>query len=174
LTNHEFDTTCIDKNEMEGQHNMIIEPIGIIHTPFKTKEECPIQPLYAADSSGSVEVFGEYEQGLKDIETFSHIYLVYLFDRSGKIDLVRPTFLDDEPHGIYASRHPCRPNSIGLSIVKLVRREGNVLAIEGADMLDKTPLLDIKPYVPRFDAISAASEGWFAGKKWRPKPEGRE
>ncbi|MCX5807557.1 MAG: tRNA (N6-threonylcarbamoyladenosine(37)-N6)-methyltransferase TrmO [Proteobacteria bacterium] len=153
---------------------MIIEAIGIIHTPYKTKEECPIQPLYAPDSPGQVEVFGEYEQGLKDIEGFSHVYLIYFFDRSGRIEMVRPTFLDDEPHGIYASRHPCRPNSIGLSIVKLVRREGNVLIIEGADMLDKTPLLDIKPYAPRFDAISTASEGWMAGKKWRPKPEGSE
>jgi tRNA-Thr(GGU) m(6)t(6)A37 methyltransferase TsaA len=153
---------------------MIIEAIGIIHTPYKTKEECPIQPLYASGSPGSVEVFEEYGQGLKDIEGFSHIYLIYLFDRSGRIEFVRPTFLDDEPHGIYASRHPCRPNSIGLSIVKLVRREGNVLIIEGTDMLDKTPLLDIKPYIPRFDAISSASEGWTAGKKWRPKPGGRE
>ncbi len=133
--------------------NMIIKAIGIIHTPSKTKKKCPIQPRYSPDFLGRVEVFGEYAQGLKDIETFSYIYLVYLFDRSGKIDLVRPTFLDDEPHGIYASRHPCRPNGIGLSIVKLVRREGNVLIIEGADMLDKTPLLDIKPYIPKYDAI---------------------
>jgi tRNA (adenine37-N6)-methyltransferase len=153
---------------------MIVEAIGIIHTSYKTKEECPIQPLYSPESSGRVEVFVEYEQGLKDIETFSHIHLLYLFDRTGEIKLVRPTFLDDEPHGIYASRHPCRPNGIGLSIVKLVRREGNVLIIEGADMLDETPLLDIKPYIPKYDAISSASEGWTADKKWRPKPEGRE
>lgn len=154
--------------------SMIIKAIGSIHTLYKTKEECPIQPLYSPDFLERVEVFGENEQGLKDIETFSHIYLVYLFDRSGKIDLVRPTFLDDEPHGIYASRHPCRPNSIGLSIVKLVRREGNALIIEGADMLDKTPLLDIKPYIPKYDAIRSASAGWTAGKKLRPKPEARE
>lgn len=155
-------------------YNMRIQAIGIIHTPYKTKKECPIQPLYSLDSSGRVEVFEQYEQGLKDIEAFSHIYLIYLFDRSGEIDLVRPTFLDDEPHGIYASRHPCRPNGIGLSIVRLVRREANVLIIDGPDMLDKTPLLDIKPYIPRFDAIGSASEGWTAGKEWRPKPEGRE
>lgn len=154
--------------------SMIIEPIGIIHTPYKTKKECPIQPLYSSGAPGRVEVFREYEQGLKDIETFSHIYLIYLFDRSGEIALVRPTFLDDEPHGIYASRHPCRPNGIGLSVVKLIRREGNILEIEGADMLDKTPLLDIKPYIPEFDVIACASEGWTAGKKWRPKAEGSE
>jgi tRNA (adenine37-N6)-methyltransferase len=151
-----------------------MKPIGIIHTQFKTKEQCPIQPVYSAGSIGKVEVFKEFEQGLKDIEGFSHIYLIYQFDRSGEIELVRPTFLDDEPHGIYASRHPCRPNGIGLSIVRLLKREGNILTIEGADMLDGTPLLDIKPYIPKFDAISSASEGWTAGKDWRPKPEGRE
>jgi tRNA (adenine37-N6)-methyltransferase len=153
---------------------MIMEPIGIIHTPFTTKKECPIQPLYSSDSLGRVEVFEKYEAALKDIETFSHIYLIYFFDRSGDIELVRATFLDDEPHGIYASRHPCRPNRIGLSVVRLMRREGNILIVEGADMLDKTPLLDIKPYIPKFDAIASASEGWTAGKAWRKKPEGRE
>ncbi|MBU1744083.1 MAG: tRNA (N6-threonylcarbamoyladenosine(37)-N6)-methyltransferase TrmO [Proteobacteria bacterium] len=153
---------------------MIMEPIGIIHTPFTTKEECPIQPLYSSDSLGRAEVFGKYETGLKDIETFSHIYLLYLLDRSGNIELVRATFLDDEPHGIYASRHPCRPNRIGLSVVKLIRRERNILIVEGADMLDKTPLLDIKPYIPKYDVIVSASEGWTTGKAWRNKPEGRE
>ncbi|NTW69607.1 MAG: tRNA (N6-threonylcarbamoyladenosine(37)-N6)-methyltransferase TrmO [Chlorobiaceae bacterium] len=153
---------------------MEIEPIGIIHTPFSSKEECPIQPLYSSDSPGRVEIFVNYEAGLKDIESFFHLYLIYQFDRAGLVELVRSTFLDDEPHGIYASRHPCRPNSIGLSIVKLIRRENNILIVEGVDMLDNTPLLDIKPYIPKFDAIVSASEGWTAGKQWRPKPEGRE
>ncbi len=133
-----------------------------------------MQTVYSSDSPGRVELFPKYEAGLKDIETFSHIYLLYLFDRAGSIELVRPTFLDDEPHGIYASRHPCRPNSIGLSIVKLVCRENNFLIVEGVDMLNKTPLLDIKPYIPKFDAVLSASEGWTAGKNWRPKQEGRE
>src|SRR3989337_1615492 len=106
---------------------MKIEPIGIIHTPYRTKEECPIQPLYSSGSLGSAEVLEKYEAALKDIETFSHIYLLYLFHHAGKIELVRATFLDDEPHGIYASKHPCRPNGIGLSVVKLLRRERNVL-----------------------------------------------
>jgi tRNA (adenine37-N6)-methyltransferase len=153
---------------------MITEPIGIIHTSYEKKEDCPIQPKYSPDSCGRVEVFAEYEEGLKDVETFSHIILLYLLDRMGKIELVRPTFLDDKPHGVFASRHPCRPNGIGLSIVRLVRREGKILIIEGADMLDKTPLLDIKPYIPKYDAIPTASEGWTAGKEWRRKPEGRE
>ena len=151
-----------------------MEPVGIIHTPYKTKEDCPIQPLFSSASTGHVEVFREYEAGLKDIETFSHIYLLYHFDRAGKIDLVRPTFLGDVPRGIYASRHPCRPNGIGFSIVKLCSRKENILLVEGPDMLDGTPLLDIKPYIPRYDCISSASEGWTAGQEWRPKPEGRE
>ncbi|NHQ59404.1 tRNA (N6-threonylcarbamoyladenosine(37)-N6)-methyltransferase TrmO [Chlorobium sp. BLA1] len=153
---------------------MEIEPIGIIHTPFESKKECPMQTVYASDSPGRIEIFMNFEAGLKDIETFSHIYLLYLFDRAGSMELVRPTFLDDEPHGIYASRHPCRPNSIGLSVVKLLRRENNILFVEGVDILNKTPLLDIKPYIPKFDAVVSASEGWTAGKPWRPKPEGRE
>ncbi len=153
---------------------MQINPIGIIHSPHKTKDECPIQPVYSAGAGGRVEVFEEFAAGLKDIETFSHIYLLYLFDRAGKIELVRLTFLDDKPHGIYASRHPCRPNGIGMSIVRLLRREVNVLLVDGIDVLDGTPLLDIKPYIPRFDHIDSASNGWVAEKQWRPKPGGRE
>ncbi|MCP4111269.1 MAG: tRNA (N6-threonylcarbamoyladenosine(37)-N6)-methyltransferase TrmO [Desulfobacteraceae bacterium] len=152
----------------------IIRPIGTIHSPFTNKEACPIQPMYSKDTQGSVEVFAEYEQGLKDIDMFSHIYLFYLFDRAGEIKMVRPTFLDDEPHGIFASRHPCRPNGIGISIVKLIFRNANVLEIEGIDVLDNTPLIDIKPYVPKFDVFSEASDGWVGSKPWRPKPRGRE
>lgn len=148
--------------------------IGTIYTAYKTKQDCPIQPLYTSDVLGRVEVSAQYAEGLKDIESFSHIYLLYLFDRADMINLVRSTFLDDTPHGIFASRHPCRPNGIGMSIVKLIRREGNVLIVEGADMLDGTPLLDIKPYIPKYDAIPSASEGWTADKQWRQKPEGRE
>lgn len=153
---------------------MEINPIGIIYTSFATKESCPIQPLYASGAVGRVEVFEEFAEGLKDIEGFSHIYLLYLLDRAGQIELVRGTFLDDTPHGIYASRHPCRPNGIGMSIVKLVGRENNILTVEGIDVLNQTPLLDIKPYVPRFDSIESASEGWIAEKQWRPKPSGKE
>jgi tRNA-Thr(GGU) m(6)t(6)A37 methyltransferase TsaA len=148
--------------------------IGIIRSPHKTKDECPIQPLYCTDAEGRVEIFEEYTAGLKDIETFSHIYLLYFFDRAGEIKLVRPTFLDDESRGIYASRHPCRPNAIGMSIVRLLRREGNALIVNGVDILDETPLLDIKPYIPRFDIINTATNGWVGDRHWRPKPTGRE
>ena len=153
---------------------MDIQPIGVIHTPFLTKEECPIQPLYASDNIGNVEVFEQYAEGLKDIESFSHVYLLYHFNKAGAVELIRPTFLDDEPHGVFASRHPCRPNGIGMSIVKIIRRDGNLLEVEGIDVLEQTPLIDIKPYIPRFDCFMEASEGWLANKEWRAKPEGRE
>jgi len=153
---------------------MKITPIGIIHSPFREKDECPIQPTYSKNASGSIEVFSEYEQGLRDVDTFSHIYIFYLFDKAGEIKLVRPTFLDDNPHGIFASRHPCRPNGIGISVVSLISRCDNILEIKGIDVLDNTPLIDIKPYIPRFDVFSKASNGWVGSKNWRPKPQGRE
>jgi len=151
-----------------------INPIGIIRTPFKTKEECPIQPVFAKKATGRVEVFPEFMPGLTDIDMFSYIYLLYTFDRAGKIALQRSTFLDDAPHGIYASRHPCRPNGIGISIVALVKIKEATLTVQGIDVLDKTPLLDIKPYIPKFDCFPEASEGWTADKVWQGKPSGRE
>jgi tRNA-Thr(GGU) m(6)t(6)A37 methyltransferase TsaA len=153
---------------------MIIEPIGIIYTPYMEKAGCPIQPLYAPDAIGRVEVFEKYEAGLRDIETFSHIYLLYHFDRAGEMKLTRQTFLDDQFHGIFATRHPARPNGIGMSIVTLRERKKNILIVGGIDVLNMTPLLDIKPYIPRFDRIKAASAGWTRNKHWRPKPTGRE
>lgn len=154
--------------------DIAIQPVGIIHSPFKTKEESPIQGAFQPDAEGSVEVFPEFAAGLKDIETFSHLFLLYRFDRAGEVMLVRPTFLDDEPHGVFASRHPCRPNGLGLSVVRLLHREGNILHVGGIDVLDGTPLIDIKPYIPQFDSYPEASAGWTAGKEARPKPPGRE
>lgn len=148
--------------------------IGIIHTDHTTKEEAPIQGAFNPDAVGTVELFPEFAEGLKDIELFSHIYLFYHFDRSEPGELVRKPFLDDTPHGIFATRHPCRPNCIGITVVRLSERSGNMLTVKGIDVLDGTPLLDIKPYVPRFDCHPEASEGWFAGKDNRRKPSGRE
>ncbi len=151
-----------------------IKPIGVIHSPYKTKEECPIQGAAKPEGIGSVEVLPEYEEGLKDIETFSHIILFYVFDRAGEIKMVRRPFLDDEPHGLFATRHPCRPNGIGISTLKLLNRHGCVLEVSGIDVLDSSPLIDIKPYIPRFDHFPDANNGWTSSLELRPKPGGRE
>jgi tRNA-Thr(GGU) m(6)t(6)A37 methyltransferase TsaA len=151
-----------------------IKALGVIYTDHATKEDAPIQGAFRPDAEGTVEVFPEYAAGLQDIGLFSHIVLIYHFDRAGKVELVRKPFLDDHPHGIFAMRHPCRPNGLGISIVRLLRHEGNMLTVSGIDVLDGTPLIDIKPYIPRFDCFPEASEGWLAGKEEREKPPGRE
>ncbi|MCP4156136.1 MAG: tRNA (N6-threonylcarbamoyladenosine(37)-N6)-methyltransferase TrmO [bacterium] len=159
---------------MNNKHVFEIKPIGIIHTPYKTKEDCPIQSRINPDGKGQVELFPEYEEGLDTIETFSHLILFFMFDRAGEIKLSRPTFLDDSPHGVFASRHPCRPNGIGISIVKLDKKNKNILDISGVDVLDQSPLIDIKPYIPKFDVFTNASNGWTENKSFRPKPKNRE
>lgn len=151
-----------------------VKALGVIHSGHTTKQETPIQGAFRPEAEGTVEVFPDYVAGLKDIGLFSHIVLIYHFDRAGKVELVRKPFLDDNPHGIFATRHPCRPNGLGISIVRLLRHEGNLLTVSGIDVLDGTPLIDIKPYIPRFDCFPEASEGWFAGKQEREKPSGRE
>ena len=151
-----------------------LHPIGVIHSPYIMKEDCPIQGAAAPQGRGQVEIFPQYAEGLETIECFSHLYLFYLFDRAGEIRLSRPTFLDDTPHGVFASRHPSRPNNIGFSVVKLEKRSGNMLEVSEIDVLDQTPLIDIKPYIPRFDLRPDASNGWVEEKSFRPKPPDRE
>ena len=151
-----------------------IKQIGTIYTPYKIKDECPIQGYLHPEVKGQIELFPEYIEGLETIELFSHIILFYIFDKAGEIKLSRPPFLDDIPHGVFSSRHPCRPNNIGISIVKLDKRNKNTLIVSGIDMLDGTPLIDIKPYVPRFDYFSNANNGWIETKENRQKPKDRE
>lgn len=139
---------------------IVYRPIGIIHTPFK--EQAPIQPLYS-DARGVVEVFDAYADGLKDLETFSHIILLYHFHLSKGYRLQARPYLDEKPRGIFAIRSPNRPNGIGLSIVALEKIENTALHVRHVDMLDGTPLLDIKPYIPEFD-IRDADSGWLRGK----------
>lgn len=146
-----------------------IETIGTIRSPYKTKIDCPIQGKIAPEGRGRVELLPDYERGLETIETFSHLYLFYVFDRAGTIELSRPNFLDDEPHGVFASRYPCRPNSLGMTVVELMKREGCTLFVKGLDVLDETPLIDIKPYIPRFDLFEKAANGWTADKPIREK-----
>lgn len=141
---------------------MTYQPIGVVHSPFEDIEDMPIQPTAADGILGTVEVFAEYAAGLKDLEGFSHIILLYHFHRVTQSKLTVVPFLDREPRGVFATRAPSRPNPIGLSIVRLLSIEGNVLQIENVDVLDGTPLLDIKPYVPKFDHHGAAQTGWLA------------
>jgi tRNA-Thr(GGU) m(6)t(6)A37 methyltransferase TsaA len=136
-------------------------PIGVIHSPFQTIEGMPIQPAGAAGVEGSVEVWQEFAAGLQDLEGFSHIILLYHFHRVKEARLVVTPFMDTEPRGVFATRAPKRPNPIGLSVVRLVGREENVLHIENVDILDGTPLLDLKPYVPAFNAPGAHRTGWL-------------
>ena len=145
------------------------EPIGIIRSPFEGIENVPVQPAAASGIQGTVEVFAEFAAGLKDLEGFSHIILLYHFHRATQPRLVVIPFLDREPRGVFATRAPIRPNPIGLSIVRLLRVEGNVLHIENVDILDGTPLLDIKPYVPEFDQYEAERTGWLGAARGQVK-----
>ncbi|MGD8451370.1 MAG: tRNA (N6-threonylcarbamoyladenosine(37)-N6)-methyltransferase TrmO [Phycisphaerae bacterium] len=138
-----------------------LQPIGVIHTPHTAAERTPIQPTFAAGIPGTAEIEPAYEAGLADVDGFSHIWLIYWFDRVGPARLTVTPFLEDVPHGVFATRAPCRPNALGLSVVRLVRREGCTLHLEDVDILDGTPLLDIKPYVGRFDTRTNVRCGWL-------------
>ena len=140
-------------------------PIGIIYSVFKESKGTPIQPNAVKESSGEIIIFDEYVDCLKDLEGFSHIYLIFHFNYLSRAftPLVKP-FLDDTLRGVFSTRAPHRPNSIGLSVVKLDRIEGNKLTISELDILDKTPLLDIKPYVPQFDNRENCRIGWLEQK----------
>ncbi|MBN1794949.1 MAG: tRNA (N6-threonylcarbamoyladenosine(37)-N6)-methyltransferase TrmO [Candidatus Omnitrophica bacterium] len=143
------------------KNDIRIKPIGIIHTPYKEPKGIPIQGKFEKDITGQTEVFLEYQQGLKDIKEFSHIILIYYFDRSTKETLISKPFLEDETHGIFAIRSPHRPNHIGISIVKLVKLEKNIITFSEVDILDGTPLLDIKPYISHFDSRENVKNGWL-------------
>jgi tRNA-Thr(GGU) m(6)t(6)A37 methyltransferase TsaA len=136
------------------------KPIGVIHSEHVAAGRTPIQPVFAKGCTGRAEVFPEFAAGLRDLEGFSHVYLIYHLHRAGPVKLVVKPFLQDVERGVFATRAPCRPNAIGLSIVELVRREDNVLHLDGVDILDGTPLLDIKPYTARFDCIETTRNGW--------------
>jgi tRNA (adenine37-N6)-methyltransferase len=138
--------------------------IGIIHSPFKEIAGMPIQQPGAQGVEATIDIETAYAEGLKDLAGFSHIILVYHFHQVKDFKLQLKPFLDDELHGIFSTRAPVRPNPIGISIVRLVRIEGCTLHIEEVDILDGTPLLDIKPYVPEFDVRNADRIGWLAGK----------
>jgi len=137
-----------------------IKEIGVIHTPYKELSDCPIQPP-GSRNNGEVEVFKEYVEGLSDLDGFSHIILIFTLHKSDGYSLNVKPFLDDHLRGLFATRSPRRPNPIGMSVVKLVKIRENVLSVNGVDMIDGTPLLDIKPYVPDFDERDNVRTGWL-------------
>jgi tRNA-Thr(GGU) m(6)t(6)A37 methyltransferase TsaA len=138
-----------------------IKPIGTIHSPHDTIEDMPIQPKGAAGIEGHILLNEEYTEGLKDLEGFSHVYLIYNFHKVTRTELTVTPFMDTTPRGVFATRSPLRPNHIGISIVKLKKIQGNKITVEGLDMLNGTPLLDIKPYMEKFDSIKESTAGWL-------------
>ena len=134
--------------------------IGVIRSPYKELENMPIQPVASPEAEGEILVDEKYVDGLKDLGGFSHIYVVYYFHKATRTELQVIPYLDTVQRGVFATRSPLRPAHIGLSIVELLAVEGNRLRVRGIDMLDGTPLIDIKPYVPQFDCWDEATSGW--------------
>ena len=142
---------------------ILYKPIGVVHSPFKYPKGTPIQSSAAKSINGTIEIHKEYQDGLTDIEGFSHLILIDHFHLSAKAVLKVKPFLDKKAHGLFATRAPVRPNPIGFSVVKLKRVIGNVLEVEDVDIVEGTPLLDLKPYVPEFDVRRDCRIGWLEG-----------
>jgi formylmethanofuran dehydrogenase subunit E len=148
---------------MRKESSPELKPIGIIHSPYKNTRKAPYQG-HKSEQISRIEVFKEFEEGLQDIEGFSHIIVIYWFHKSQGYHLLVKTPWDDIPHGLFTTRSPHRPSPLGLTLVKLVAREKNILKVKGLDAIDGTPLLDIKPYVPGVDDRSTVKLGWLKGK----------
>ena len=146
------------------------EPIGVIHSPFKKPEGMPIQPIQAGGAEGIVEVKPEFSEGLKDLQDFERIWLIYWFDRVSETKLIVKPFRDNVLRGLFSTRTPCRPNPIGLSAVRLLRIEETKLYVADIDVLDGTPLLDIKPYIPEFDSFEDSRCGWMQNLRGKISP----
>ncbi|HDS30910.1 MAG TPA: tRNA (N6-threonylcarbamoyladenosine(37)-N6)-methyltransferase TrmO [Firmicutes bacterium] len=138
-----------------------LESIGTIHSPFTSLENMPIQPSRAGHVEGEVIIDEQFAEGLKDLDMFSHIYLIYFLHKASRTELLVVPYMDTVKRGVFATRSPLRPSHIGLSIVELISVDGNRLKVRGLDILDGTPLLDIKPFVPRFDNREDAKSGWL-------------
>jgi tRNA-Thr(GGU) m(6)t(6)A37 methyltransferase TsaA len=152
------------------------KPIGVIHTPFTDPQGMPIQPAGATEVVGTVEISAEYADGLQDLEGFSHLFLIYRFHRASRTELKVTPFLDTRERGVFATRSPLRPNHIGLSIVELLGVQDNRLSVRGIDVLDGTPLLDLKPYIAAFDRVGESRSGWMtssAEEVGRKRSDGR-
>ena len=160
-------------NSKRKKVQIIFKPIGIIHSPFAKPEGTPIQPSAARDVEGIIEVFPEYQKGLKDIGGFSHLIILYNFHLIKKFSLEVIPFMDKVPRGLFATRAPSRPNPIGLSVVRLEKLSGNKLHVKDIDIVDGTPLLDIKPFVGEFDRRDDFRKGWL-DKNIRKLPISRD
>ena len=143
---------------------IVFRPIGIIHTPFRKPEGTPIQPAGGTDVEGWIEIFPEFGEGLSDLDGFSHLILLYHCNQAKPFQLKVAPFLDDREHGVFATRSPSRPNPIGISVVRLMKVGEDRLVIRDLDILDRTPLLDLKPYVPAFDVRECDRIGWLADR----------
>jgi tRNA-Thr(GGU) m(6)t(6)A37 methyltransferase TsaA len=141
---------------------MELKPIGVIHSPFMQAAGTPIQPVYAKDTEGSVEILPEFEEGLKDLDGFERIWLITYFHLACETQMLVKPYMDNKLRGLFATRAPCRPNPIGISCVRLLRVEGRILYVSEIDIIDGTPLLDIKPYSPQFDCYEAQRSGWLS------------
>ena len=149
---------------MTENDTIILRPIGIIHTPHAQAQGAPIQPRSAQGVEGTIQLDPGLVPALADLEGFERIWLIYFFHRVGPAQLTVTPYMDDTPRGVLATRAPCRPNPIGMSCVRLLAVEGPTLRVADVDMLDGTPLLDIKPYAPRMDVYDVERIGWLAGK----------
>ncbi len=152
------------KNIIVNTKGIIYKPIGIIHSPFKNIEGVPIQPAGANGIKGKVKVYKKYLKGLMNLEGFSHIILIYHFNLSKGYSLKVIPFLLDTEQGVFATRAPKRPNQIGISVVKVEKIQENIIDIMNIDVVDGTPLLDIKPYASLFDNVKNEKMGWLSGK----------
>lgn len=145
----------------EGQ--MKLEQIGIVRSPYDSREGVPIQNTFS-ESEGKIELFEDFSEGIRDLDGFTHAYILYWFHLSEGFSLSVTPFMDTESRGLFSTRAPKRPNPIGLSIVEIQRVEGNVVHVKGLDVVDGTPLIDIKPYFGSIDPRPDASDGWATGK----------
>lgn len=146
-----------------NRDKMKMKPIGVIHLPYKSTEEAPYQGC-KSDGTGEIEIFDEYARGLKDVEGFSHLIILYWMHKSTNYSLLIKTPWDDKLHGLFTTRSQNRPNPIGLSVVRLIKRDGNILKIKGMDAIEGTPVIDIKPYIPEFDEEKNIKIGWLENK----------
>ena len=147
---------------MPMRKEIVFKSIGTIHSSFKDTSKIPIQPVFSEGARGYIKIFPEFVEGLADLDGFSHLYLIYHLHKAKEAKLIVRPFLEDEMHGVFATRAPSRPNPIGISIVRLDKIIGNIIHISDLDILDGTPLLDIKPFTSRFDARDNCKEGWLA------------